>query len=236
MGRETALQFAAAGVRVAGVARRERLLAELGGGIEPVVADLSTEEGCRSAVQQTEQRLGPVDILVHAAGIGSALEREIWLQDAALWAETMALNLDASFHLLRLTSAGMVERGFGRVVMVSSTAGLMGAARESAYDASKHGVVGLVRAAALDLIPHGVTCNAVLPGWVRSEMADRSAESEAQRRGISAADVWAERAESYAAGRVPTAAEVAATIVFLCSDAASGISGEAIKVALGDPW
>ena len=87
----------------------------------------------------------------------------------------MAVNLDASFHLIRLASAGMVDRGWGRVVVVSSTAGLHASASEPAYDASKHGVIGLVRSAALDLAPHAVTCNAVLPGWVRTEMADRSA-------------------------------------------------------------
>ena len=220
------------------VARRADRLAELSEqtGVEYVVADLATEEGCAVAVTETERRLGRVDVLVHAAGVGSSRERAVWRSDPAVWRETMAVNLDASFHLIRMATAGMVDRGWGRVVVVSSTAGLRAAASESAYDASKHGVIGLVRAAALDLAPHAVTCNAVLPGWVRTEMADRSAEAIAAARKITVEEVWAERDASYAAGRTPTVAEIVHTIAFLCSDGASGISGEPITIALGDLW
>ena len=148
----------------------------------------------------------------------------------------MATNLHAPFELTRLSARGMVERGYGRIVMVSSTAGEFGGAGMSAYCASKHGLLGLMKAAAQDLAPHGVTCNAVLPGWVRTYMADRSAEREAARRLISADEVWAERACASPAGRVVTVDEVAATIVFLASREASGVSAEAVTVALGSPW
>jgi len=104
------------------------------------------------------------------------------------------------------------------------------------YCASKHGLLGLMRAAAVDLAPHGVTCNAVLPGWVRTPMAERSASKEALSRGIEADQLWAERAASYPAGRLVAAAEVANTISFLASEEASGVSGEAITVALGGLW
>ena len=186
IGRETAVELAREGARVMAVARRADRLAELSEqtGVDHLVADLATEEGCALAVAETERRLGRVDVLVHAAGVGSARERAVWRSDPAVWRETMAVNLDASFHLIRLATAGMVDRGWGRVVVVSSTAGLHAAASEPAYDASKHGVIGLVRAAALDLAPHAVTCNAVLPGWVRTEMADRSAEAIAAARKI----------------------------------------------------
>lgn len=238
IGRETAVELARGGARVMAVARRADRLAELSEqtGVDHLVADLATEDGCALAVAETERRLGRVDVLVHAAGVGSARERAVWRSDPAVWRETMAVNLDASFHLIRLATAGMVDRGWGRVVVVSSTAGLHAAASEPAYDASKHGVIGLVRAAALDLAPHAVTCNAVLPGWVRTEMADRSAEAIAAARKITVEEVWAERDASYAAGRTPTVAEIVHTIAFLCSDGASGISGEPITVALGDLW
>jgi NAD(P)-dependent dehydrogenase (short-subunit alcohol dehydrogenase family) len=238
IGREAAVELARNGVRVMAVARRADRLAELSAetGVEHAVADLSTEEGCGAAIEETTSRMGPIDILVHAAGVGSAHEREIWLTEPAVWRETMAVNLDASFHLMRMATAGMVERGWGRVVIVSSTAGVLGGPREPAYDASKHGVIGLVRAAALDLAPYAVTCNAVLPGWVRTEMADRSAAAEGKARGLTAAEIWAEREASYAAGRVPTVEELATTIAFLCSDGASGISGETVAVSLGTVW
>jgi 3-hydroxybutyrate dehydrogenase len=78
--------------------------------------------------------------------------------------------------------------------------------------------------------------NAVLPGWVRTEMSERSAAAEASRRGISVDQVWAERERSYAAGRIPTTGEVADTIAWLCSDAASAVSGQTVAVTLGDAW
>jgi NAD(P)-dependent dehydrogenase (short-subunit alcohol dehydrogenase family) len=148
----------------------------------------------------------------------------------------MRVNLDAPFHLCRATTAGMVERGFGRIVMVSSTAGHVGGARMSAYCASKHGLNGLMRAVAHDVGPHGVTCNAVAPGWVRTPMAERSAQVEAERRGTTVDEIWRERAESYPEGRVVEPAEVAEVVAFLASDAASGMNGEVVTVALGGVW
>ena len=186
--------------------------------------------------EEARSRLGPIEILVLNAGLGSAHERVIWKQDPGLWRETMAVNLDAPFHLMRLAVPDMRERGWGRIVAVSSTAGEIGGRGESAYDASKHGVIGLVRAVAQDVAADGITCNAVLPGWVRTAMAERSAEVEAERRRISVDDVWAERAASYPAGRVVTAEEVAETIAFLASEEASGVSGEAVRVTLGGIW
>jgi NAD(P)-dependent dehydrogenase (short-subunit alcohol dehydrogenase family) len=120
--------------------------------------------------------------------------------------------------------------------MVSSTAGQVGGAAESAYDASKHGVLGLMRSVAQDVAQFRVTCNAVLPGWVRTAMAERSAAEAAARQGTDVEEVWAERAAVYPAGRVVTAEEVAATITFLASEEASGINGEAVTVALGGVW
>ena len=106
----------------------------------------------------------------------------------------------------------------------------------SAYNSSKHGLLGLMRSVALDAGPYGVTSNAVLPGWVRTEMAERSAEREAEDRGMTTTAVWQERAALYPADRVVTPQEVAEAIAFLASEEASGINGEAIRVALGSVW
>ncbi len=130
----------------------------------------------------------------------------------------------------------MVAQGYGRIVMVSSTAGEVGGPAMAAYCASKAALLGLTRAVACDVGAHGVTCNAVCPGWVRTEMAERKAEQEAAQRGVTAEEIWAERAASYPAGRVVTPEEVARTVAFLASDASSGINGEAVTVALGSPW
>jgi NAD(P)-dependent dehydrogenase (short-subunit alcohol dehydrogenase family) len=205
-------------------------------GVDYVVADLGTPEGCAQAVAQTERRLGPVDLLVVNHGIGSAHERLVWEQDPEVWRETMRVNLDGPFHLARLTVGGMCDRGFGRVVFTSSTAGEKAERSGSAYTASKHGVIGLARAVAQDAGPFGVTSNAVLPGWVRTAMAERSARAEAHRRGITVEKVWEERAAIYPQKRVLEPREVAEVIVFLCSDGAAGVNGEAITVALGGIW
>lgn len=234
IGREAALLLAATGTRVMTVARSAAELAAVG--LEYVAADLGTAQGCAEAVSQTERRLGPIDILVVNHGIGSAHEKLVWEQDPQVWRETMRVNLDAPFELARLTLGGMCHRGFGRVVFTSSTAGEKAERSGSAYTASKHGVIGLARAVAQDAGPFGVTSNAVLPGWVRTEMAERSARAESQRRGISVAEVWEERAAIYPQKRVLEPIEVAQVIAFLCSEAAGGVNGEAITVALGGVW
>ena len=223
--------LASRGAKIMSVARNvEELTAS---GHEFIAADLGTPEGCEEAVRKTESRLGKVDILICNHGIGSAHERVVWEQEPDVWRESMRVNLDGPFYLTRLVLPGMIERGFGRVVYTSSTAGLVAEYAGSAYNSSKHGLLGLMRSVAKDAGRFGVTANAVLPGWVRTEMAERSARAEARERGISADDVWAERAELYPPRRVATPDEVAAVIAFLASEESSGVSGEAIRVALG---
>jgi len=215
-------------------ARSEKELADVG--VEYVVADLGTPEGCAKSVSETERRLGPIEILVVNHGIGSAHEKLVWEQDPAVWRETMRINLDGPFELARLTVGGMCKRGYGRLVFTSSTAGEKAERSGSAYSASKHGLIGLARSVAQDAGPFNVTSNAVLPGWVRTAMAERSAKSESERRGITIEQVWAERASIYPQNRVLEPREVAEVIAFLCSDAAGGVNGQAITVALGGMW
>jgi NAD(P)-dependent dehydrogenase (short-subunit alcohol dehydrogenase family) len=234
IGREAALLLAAAGVRVMITARSADELGRVG--LPYVATDLATEEGCAHAVSQTERRLGPIDLLVVNHGIGSAHERLVWEQDPKVWRETMRINLDAPFELARLTLGGMCQRGYGRLVFTSSTAGQTAEQKGSAYTASKHGVIGLARAIAQDAGPFGVTSNAVLPGWVRTEMAERSARAESEQRGVSVEQIWQERAALYPRKRVLEPVEVARVIAFLCSEDAGGVNGEAVTVALGGVW
>src|SRR6202522_2593440 len=234
IGREAAVLLAAAGARVMITARSAAELSSVG--VEYVAADLGTTEGCALAVAETERRLGPIDLLVVNHGIGSAHERLVWEQDPEVWRETMRINLDGPFELARLTVGGMCKRGFGRLVFTSSTAGEKAERSGSAYTASKHGVIGLARAVAQDVGARGAGSAEVPPGRVRTAMAERSAQTEAQRRGISAETVWEERAAIYPQKRVLEPREVAQVIAFLCSDAAGGVNGEAITVALGGIW
>lgn len=238
IGRATAALLAQRGARVLAVSRTaselETLAAE--SGVEILAETVATPEGCARVVEEARSRLGPVEILVNNAGIGSARGRPVWEEDSDHWHETLAVNLHGPFELTRLASSDMVERGWGRIVMVSSTAGEVGAPRMSAYCTSKHGLIGLMRAAAQDLGPHGVTCNAVLPGWVRTTMAELSAEREAERRGVTADEVWRSRDAEYPRGAVLEPEEVAEVIAFLCSPESSGISGEAMTVAAGGLW
>jgi len=231
IGRVTAELLAARGARVMCVARSRSELEAVG--LDYVVADLGTPEGCAQAIAETENRIGPVEILVCNHGLGSAHEKVIWEQSPEVWSETMRINLDGPFELSRLVLPGMTERGYGRVVYTSSTAGLVAEHAGSAYNSSKHGLLGLMRSVATDGGAFGVTSNAVLPGWVKTEMAERSARQEAEDRGVSSDQVWEERAAMYPPGRVATPREVAELIAFLASEESSGVSGEAIRVALG---
>ncbi|NCF61590.1 MAG: SDR family oxidoreductase [Gammaproteobacteria bacterium] len=234
IGRVTAQLLASRGARVMAVARSEAELSTLD--LDYAVADLGTARGCSHAIEETQKRLGDIEIFVCNHGIGSAHERVIWEQDPELWEQTIRVNLDGPFHLSRLVTAGMVERGYGRVVYTSSTAGEVAEFASAAYNSSKHGLLGLMRSVAQDGGAHGITSNAVLPGWVRTEMAENSAIAEAQDRGITASEVWAERDALYPPGRVVTPQEVAEVIAFLASEESRGVSGEAITVALGSIW
>ena len=238
MGRATALTLARSGHRVVAVGRDRDLLDELREepGIEPLVASIDTPEGCEQVATEARRLAGPITVLVNNAGRGGHHDLPIWEQHREGWRATMAVNLDAPFELTRLLVPDMIDAGFGRIVMISSTAGQVGAPSMSPYCASKHGVIGLMRSVAQDVAPHGGTCNAILPGWVRTEMAEQDAEREANERGLSAEEIWAERAADNPSGRIVTPEEIAAVVAYLCSDSAAAVNGEAITVSLGAPW
>jgi NAD(P)-dependent dehydrogenase (short-subunit alcohol dehydrogenase family) len=234
-------ELAALGAKVIGTATTdagaqaigERLSAHGGAGRALNVTDGAAIE---SLIESIGKEFGPISILVNNAGIGSYEERPIWDQATTIWRETMTVNLDAPFWLTRAAVPDMIDAGWGRIVMISSTAGEVGAPAMSAYCASKHGLIGLMRSVAADTIAHGVTCNAILPGWVRTTMADADAAAEAEATSKTVDEVWQERAAGYAANRVLDPSEIAGVVRFLASDDASGVNGEAITVALGSHW
>ena len=239
IGRATALRLASAGATVFGVSRTSSELESLAreGPIEVMAASIADRAGCRQVAVEATARLGAVDVVVHCAGVDTHRERAIWEQDADVWEDTMAVNAYAPFELTRLLAGPMTERRWGRIVIVSSTAGAAGGPASSAYCAAKHAVVGLMRAVALDVAPYGVTCNAVLPGWVRGTgMSDETIRIAAERDEITPEEAWARIEAASPAGRVTYPGEVAATIAFLVSDEAGAINGEAVRIALGSLW
>jgi 3-hydroxybutyrate dehydrogenase len=237
IGRACAVALAQRGAIVLAVARDAARLEALQRETGAVACAISidTPEACEQVVKRARQ-LGEASILINNAGLGGYLDRTIFEQTTADWRRTMAVNLDAPFELSRHVAQDIRAAGFGRIIMISSTAGQVGAPAMSAYCASKHGVIGLMRSIAHDIAPYGGTCNALLPSWVRTEMAERDAAQEAAKRGMTVDAVWTERAQQNPAKRILDVQEIATIVSFLASAAASGINGEAITVSIGSNW
>ena len=233
------MELAARGATVLAVSRTQADLTSLAAEapVATFAASLADADGCARAAEEATRVLGGVDVLVHCAGIDTNRERAIWEQPADPWAPTMAINAFAPYELTRLLSGGMVDRGWGRIMFVSSTAGLVGGPESAAYTASKHAVVGIMRSVAQDVAAHGVTSNAVAPGWVApTSMTEATMRAIGEREGIAPEEALARIEARQPAGRVATPQEVAATIAFLAGDGASGINGETLRVAVGSLW
>ena len=130
----------------------------------------------------------------------------------------------------------MMERGWGRIVNIASTAANVGAPANPAYCASKAGLLGLTRCVALEGAARGVTCNAINPGYVRTGMMMSNVAQQARARNLSAEQVMEEIVASYPQKRVIEPEEIAALAVFLCSEGARGITSEDVTVAAGSLW
>lgn len=223
------------GAHVMAVARTESDLASTG---LPhyVASDLSTEDGCRYAVEETVRQLGSINILIVNHGIGSAHERPLHEQDMETFRQSMQTNLHGPFYLTRIVMPQMVANRYGRCVYTSSTAAIDAEYGGVGYNTSKTGLIGLMRSVCQDGGIYNITANAVCPGWVRTEMAEKSAEAEANEQGTTKEKIWEERGNLYPPKRVVTPDEVAQTILFLASAESSGVSGESIRVSLGCPY
>ena len=237
IGRATAIKLRERGATVLAVARNAQRLDDLRNesGVDILAVTLGSPQSCDKVLSHAHQ-LGAATILVNCAGLGGYLDEPIWQQSSEAWRATLQTNLDVPFELTKRVAQDIRREGWGRVVMISSTAGEVGAPSQPAYCSSKHGIIGLMRATAMDLAPIGGTCNAVLPGWVRTEMAEQDAIKEAAERGMTVDEVWLERAADNPAHRIVTADEIAQVVCFLASPASSGVNGQAITVSLGSTW
>ncbi|MFO1327195.1 MAG: 3-hydroxybutyrate dehydrogenase [Rubrivivax sp.] len=192
-------------------------------------ADLRDEAQAAGLVPQVLQRCGRLDILVNNAG--TQHKGAIEDHPPARWREVFALNVDAAFHTIRSALPGLRERGWGRIVNVASVYGLVGGVERSSYVASKHALVGLTKAVALETAASAITCNAVCPGDVATRIYYRHAKRMAEAEGISREEAQARIAATHMpSGRVVTPEQVAALVVYLCSDAAAEVRGAALTI------
>ena len=175
---------------------------------------------------------GPIDILVNNSGI--ALAAPFHKTSQAQWSEIMAVNLTGVFLCTQAALSSMRERDSGRIITISSTAGLKGYPYIAAYAASKHGVIGMTRALALELALTGITANCVCPGFTESDMAADAVANIAGKTGRSEAEALDELTKHNPQQRLIDPDEVANTVLWLCQDSSRSINGQSIAVAGGE--
>lgn len=226
IGRDLVAHLAAAGATVVAAARSaddaEGVVAEVaaaGGTAIAVDLDVADLASIAAAVAAVEGRLGRIDVLVNNAGLGANHDALDVTEDD--WDSMMDVNLKGLFFVTQAVARGMVARGYGRVVHLSSQAGLVGIPRHAVYSASKGGVTMLTKVLALEWASRGVTVNAVAPTFIRTPgTAERLDDPEF------AADVLAR----IPVGRFGTTADVAAAVIYLASPAAGLVTGTVLSV------
>jgi len=189
-------------------------------------ADLANPEECVQLVRDTEKRLGGVDILINNAGIQYVAPVEEF--PAERWDAIIAVNLSSAFHTIRAALPCMKARKWGRLINTASAHGLVASVNKAAYCTAKHGIVGLTKVVALETAQTGVTCNAICPGWVLTPLVKKQIEAIAQEQGISLEQAEHQLLTKEPTMRFTTVEQLGALAVFLCSEAASNITGAAI--------
>jgi 3-oxoacyl-[acyl-carrier protein] reductase len=225
VGRATVLELARAGHRVgfcyssdeAGAKETLALTGDVGAAVTAVQADVSVTDDVDRAFGAIEAELGPVTVLVNNAGI--TRDGLVARMADEQWQAVIDTNLTGAFHTIRRATRSMMKARYGRIVNVASVGGHMGNAGQANYAAAKAGLLGLSRSIARELAPRGITCNVVALGPIVTAMTEGMP------------DEWRARAEAVVPlGRFGTAEECAAVITFLCSDAASYVTGALVPV------
>jgi 3-hydroxybutyrate dehydrogenase len=235
IGRAIALAYAESGARLALTARTVAELDEVVGKIRSAggtalafPADLADRAVPQKLVADVQQALGPVEILVNNAGVGSSANpRPVVEFDDDFWDLSLAVNLTAPYLLCKAVLPEMLARRWGRIITIASINGKIGSLHGAAYAASKHGVLGLTRTLAIEVASQGITVNAICPGPVHTVMNDRRIEYDAQRRGVTFHD---QEASLTPIGRRLEPEEIAPLAVYLATDAAAAVVGQALNI------
>ncbi len=235
IGRAVAAALARAGAAVTVIGRTEAPLREAVAAGEAAgcgVADVTDVVEVKRQMTAAEAARGPIAILINNAG---SVESGPFIKaDPSVFRAMWDVHLMGAVYATQAVLPGMIERGFGRIVNVASTAGLKGYAYVSAYCAAKHALVGLTRALAAETAARGVTVNAVCPGYTDTDLVRHSVKSVAAKTGRPQADVLAEYQKDAPIGRLIRPEEVAAAVVYLCSPEAAAVTGTTLAIAGGE--
>lgn len=235
LGAAVATALMEAGHRVTVLGRTEALLRTVVGdranGLA-ITADVTDRAAVDQAVAQAVKAFGAVEITVANAGASESAPFEG--VDNAHWDRMLAVNLTGVFHLFQATLSPMRETGWGRLIAVSSTAGLKGYPYVSPYCAAKHGVIGLVRALAIETARDGVTVNAICPGFAETPMLDRAIDNITGFSPRTKHEAQAVLQRHNPQGRFVKPQEVAAAALYLCSDGADCVTGQALSLSGGE--
>lgn len=234
IGLAIATALAGTGAQVTITGRRLEVLEEQAGTHANLYAeqmDVSDETSVVRGIKNATEALGPISICVANAGIAEG--RGLHKTDLEFWRKIMATNLDGAFLTIREALRTMHGQEWGRVIGVSSIAGVRGLKGGAAYTASKHGLTGLIRALSEDYLGTGITFNALCPGYVETAIIDQNIASISARAGISDAEAKAIMVGANRHKRLIDPKEIAAAALWLCSPGSESVNGQAIEIAGG---
>ena len=192
-------------------------------------ADMTKPDQIAAMVADAEERFGALDILVNNAGIQYTAPIQDFPDEK--WEAIVAINLSAVFYGTKAAIPGMQKRGWGRIINIASAHGKVGSPNKVGYVAAKHGVVGLTKVVGLENAGTGVTCNAICPGWVRTELVERQIEALAEKLGVSveegAVELLREKQPSL---QFVTPEQLGGFAVFLCGPQSEQITATALSM------
>ena len=196
--------------------------------------DVTSAESVQALHATTLNEFGKVDILVNSAGIMP--DHLLSEHPDELWDATIGVNLTGVYRTIKACLPGMIARERGRIINIATTAASVSAPGFGAYSASKAGVVGLTRCVALEGADHGVTCNAISPGWVETDMALAAIKRYAQAEGRDFDEYLAEIQQGNPQKRMIQPAEIATLVLYLCRDDALGMTMQELVFSAGSLW